>query len=108
NEQDVHFTVTNEGGRKFAAFTGAYVNDRLAVVLDNKVREVATINEQIHDQGRISGGGMTEQTAKDLSLVLNSGALPASIKYLEERTVGQSLGSDSIRAGCQAAIIGLP
>ncbi|HEX9628442.1 MAG TPA: protein translocase subunit SecD, partial [Pyrinomonadaceae bacterium] len=100
-------TLTNEGGRKFAAFTGAHVNDRLAVVLDNKVREVATINEQIHDQGRISGGGMTEQTAKDLALVLNSGALPASIKYLEERTVGPSLGSDSIRAGVQAAIIGM-
>ncbi len=107
NAPDVNFTLTNEGGRKFAAFTGAHVNDRLAVVLDNKVREVATINEQIHDQGRISGGGMTEQTAKDLALVLNSGALPASIKYLEERTVGPSLGSDSIRAGVQAAIIGM-
>jgi preprotein translocase subunit SecD len=107
NAPDVNFTLTNEGGRKFAAFTGAHVNDRLAVVLDNKVREVATINEQIHDQGRISGGGMTEQTAKDLALVLNSGALPAGIKYLEERTVGPSLGSDSIRAGVQAAIIGM-
>src|SRR5438309_8724396 len=52
NAPDVNFTLTNEGGRKFAAFTGAHVNDRLAVVLDNKVREVATINEQIHDQGR--------------------------------------------------------
>jgi preprotein translocase subunit SecD len=107
NAPDVNFTLTNEGGRKFAAFTGAHVNDRLAVVLDNKVREVATINEQIHDQGRISGGGMKEQTAKDLALVLNSGALPASIKYLEERTVGPSLGSDSIHAGVQAAIIGM-
>jgi len=107
NAPDVNFTLTNEGGRKFAAFTGAHVNDRLAVVLDNKVREVATINEQIHDQGRISGGGMTEQTAKDLALVLNSGALPASIKYLEERTVGPSLGSDSIRAGVQAAVVGM-
>src|SRR5438309_11072429 len=56
NAPDVNFTLTNEGGRKFAAFTGAHVNDRLAVVLDNKVREVATINEQIHEQGRISGG----------------------------------------------------
>src|SRR5437899_6985500 len=107
NAPDVNFTLTNEGGRKFAAFTGAHVNDRLAVVLDNKVREVATINEQIHDQGRISGGGMTEQTAKDLALVLNSGALPASIKYLEARTVGPSPGSASIRAGVQAAIIGM-
>src|SRR5437867_4354343 len=107
NAPDVNFTLTNEGGRKFAAVTGAHVNDRLAVGLDNKVRGVATINEQIHDHGRSSGGGMTQQTAKDLALVLNSGALPASIKYLEERTVGPSLGSDSIRAGVQAAIIGM-
>jgi len=107
NQPEVSFNLTNEGGRKFAAFTGSHVNDRLAVVLDNRVREVATINEQIHDQGRISGGGMNEQTAKDLALVLNSGALPAGIKYLEERTVGPSLGSDSIRAGVQAAVVGL-
>jgi len=107
NTPDVGFLLTNAGGRKFAAFTGAHVGDRLAVVLDNRVREVAVINEQIHDQGRISGGGMNEQTAKDLALVLNSGALPASIKYLEERTVGPSLGTDSIRAGVQAAVIGM-
>ncbi len=85
----------------------AHVGEKLAVVLDNRVREVATINEQIHDQGRISGGGMSDQAAKDLALVLNSGALPAGIKYLEERTVGPSLGSDSIRAGVRAAIIGM-
>src|SRR6476620_7975960 len=107
NAPDVGFVLTNEGGRKFAAFTGSHVGDKLAVVLDNRVREVATINEQIRDQGRISGGGMTEQNAKDLALVLNSGALPAGIKYLEERTVGPSLGSDSIRAGIRAAIIGM-
>ena len=83
------------------------MGEKLAVVLDNRVREVATINEQIHDQGRISGGGMSDQAAKDLALVLNSGALPAGIKYLEERTVGPSLGSDSIRAGVRAAIIGM-
>src|SRR5262249_33975528 len=88
NAPEMNFALTNEGGRKFAAFTGSHVGDRLAVVLDNKVREVATIHEQIHDQGRISGGGMTEQNAKDLALVLNSGALPAGIKYLQELTVG--------------------
>jgi len=106
NLPDVGFLLTNQGGRKFAAFTGAHVGDRLAVVLDNRVREVAVIKEQIHDQGRISGG-MDEQAAKDLALVLNSGALPAGIKYLEERTVGPSLGADSIRAGIRAAVIGL-
>ena len=107
NAPEVSFNLTNEGGRKFAAFTGSHVNDRLAVVLDNRVREVATINEQIHDQGRISGGGMSEQTAKDLALVLNSGALPAGIDYLEERTVGPSLGADSIRAGVRSAVVGM-
>jgi len=107
NSPEVNFALTNQGGRKFAAFTGGHVGDRLAVVLDNRVREVATIHEQIQDQGRISGGGMTEQAAKDLALVLNSGALPAGIKYLEERTVGPSLGTDSIRAGVTAAVVGM-
>jgi len=66
---------------------------------------MANINEQIHDQGRISGGGMTEQTAKDLALVLNSGALPASISILRSATVGPSRVRFDSR-GVQAAIIG--
>ena len=103
---DVKFTLTGEGGRRFAAFTGAHVGERLAVVLDNKVMEVATIQEQIHDEGRITGA-FTEQQTQDLSLTLRSGALPAGIKYLEERTVGPSLGADSIRAGVRAALVGM-
>jgi preprotein translocase subunit SecD len=103
---DVRFTLTGEGGRRFAAFTGAHVGEKLAVVLDNKVIEVATIQEQIHDEGRITGG-FTEQQTQDLSLTLRSGALPAGIKYLEERTVGPSLGADSIRAGVRAALFGM-
>ncbi len=102
----VRFLLTGNGGQRFAAFTGAHVGDKLAVVLDNKVQEVATIQEQIHDEGRITGA-FTEQQAKDLSMVLRSGALPAGIQYLEERTVGPSLGADSIRHGVTAAIIGL-
>ncbi|HEY4901420.1 MAG TPA: protein translocase subunit SecD [Terriglobales bacterium] len=103
---DVKFTLTGEGGRRFAAFTGSHVGERLAVVLDNKVMEVATIQEQIHDEGRITGS-FTEQQTSDLSLTLRSGALPAGIKYLEERTVGPSLGADSIRAGIRAALFGM-
>jgi preprotein translocase subunit SecD len=103
---DVKFDLTGEGGRRFAAFTGSHVGDKLAVVLDSKVMEVATIQEQIHDQGRISGG-FSEQQTRDLALTLRSGALPAGIKYLEERTVGPSLGIDSIRAGVRAAIVGM-
>jgi preprotein translocase subunit SecD len=76
-------------------------------VLDNKVQEVANIKEPIRDQGSISGGRMSEQQAKDLSMILRSGALPASIKYLEEQTVGPSLGADSIRSGVMATIIGM-
>jgi preprotein translocase subunit SecD len=103
---DVTFLLTGEGGRRFANFTGAHVGDYLAVVLDNKVQEVARIESQIHDEGRITGA-FTDQQAKDLGMILRSGALPASIRYLEERTVGPSLGMDSIRHGVMAAIIGM-
>ena len=106
-QPSVHFTLTGEGGQRFYNFTSAHVDDRLAVVLDNKVQEVANIKEPIRDTGEISGGSMTEQQAKDLSMILRSGALPAGIKYLEERTVGPSLGADSIRHGVTAAIIGM-
>jgi len=106
NRWEIRFQLTGDGGRRFATFTGAHVQDRLAVVLDNKVESIATIQEQIHDDGRITGS-FTEQEAQDLSMLLKSGALPASIKYLEERTVGPSLGADSIRSGVRAAIIGM-
>jgi preprotein translocase subunit SecD len=105
-QPSVSFALTGEGGRRFASFTGAHVGDYLAVVLDNKVQEVAVIKDQIHDQGVINGR-FTDQQTKDLSMILRSGALPAGIKYLEERTVGPSLGSDSIRAGVTAAVIGM-
>jgi len=102
----VKFTLSGEGGRKFYSFTSAHVGDNLAVVLDNKVQEVAVIRDAIRDNGVINGK-FTEQQTRDLSMVLRSGALPASIKYLEERTVGPSLGADSIRSGVRAAIIGM-
>jgi preprotein translocase subunit SecD len=104
---EVSFSLTNEGGRKFASFTRSHIGESLAVVLDKRVREVATIKSEISDQGSISGGNMSEQAAKDLALILNSGALPAGIKYLQELTVGPSLGTDSIRAGVEAAIVGM-
>jgi preprotein translocase subunit SecD len=106
NRPAVSFDLTGEGGRRFAAFTGSHVGDSLAVVLDNKVEQVATIQEQIHDQGRITGG-FTEQEAQDIAMMLRSGALPAGIHYLEERTVGPSLGADSIRSGITATVVGL-
>jgi preprotein translocase subunit SecD len=106
-QPDVNFTLTSDGGQRFYNFTSSHVGESLAVVLDNKVQEVANIHDAIRDQGRISGGSMNEQQAKDLSMILRSGALPAGIKYLEERTVGPSLGRDSIRAGVRAAIAGM-
>ncbi|MGH9600964.1 MAG: protein translocase subunit SecD [Terriglobales bacterium] len=102
----VNFQLTGEGGRRFYNFTSAHVNDNLAVVLDNVVREVATIQEPIRDEVRITGA-FTEQQAQDLATMLRSGALPASIQYREERTVGPSLGADSIRQGLIAGLVGL-
>jgi preprotein translocase subunit SecD len=106
-QPSVTFSLTGEGGQRFYSFTSNHVGDNLAVVLDNKVQEVASIKEPIRDQGSISGGHMSDQAAKDLSMVLRSGALPASIKYLQEETVGPSLGADSIRSGITAAMIGM-
>jgi preprotein translocase subunit SecD len=102
----VKFTLSSEGGRKFYSFTSAHVGDSLAVVLDNKVQEVAVIRDAIRENGVINGR-FTEEQTRDLSLKLRSGALPASINYLEERTVGPSLGADSIRSGVRAAIVGM-
>ena len=109
---NVTFNLTAAAGNKFAAFTSTHnenspdPNHFLAVVLDNKVREFASIKTEIRDTGEITGG-FTEQSAKDLSMLLRSGALPASLHYLTERTVGPSLGADSIHAGVRAAIAGL-
>ena len=90
-----------------AAFTGAHVGDYLAVVLDNKVQEVAVIKEQIRRLGRDRAAGSASSRRKTWRMILSSGALPAGIKYLEERTVGPSLGADSIRAGVRAAVVGM-
>jgi len=102
----VKFILTGEGGRKFHSFTSAHVGDNLAVILDNRVQEVAVIKEAISDNGVINGR-FTQQETQDLSMTLRSGALPAGIKYLEERTVGPSLGADSIRSGVRAAMVGM-
>jgi preprotein translocase subunit SecD len=103
---DVSFTLTRDGGDRFYKFTSEHVGEPLAIVLDGKVQEIANIKEAIRDTGRISGS-FSEQQTKDLSMILRSGALPASIKYLEERTVGPSLGADSIHQGVRAAMVGM-
>jgi len=100
------FSLSPDGARRFERFTEANIGNRLAVVLDNQIRSVATIQARISDQGRITNVG-TEQEASDLALVLRSGSLPAGIVYIEERSVGPSLGADSIREGIMAGLAGL-
>jgi preprotein translocase subunit SecD len=102
----VGFSLNADGARKFGAATEANIGKQLAIVLDGRVFSAPTIQSRISDEGRISGQ-FTQQEAQDLSLVLRSGALPASLTYLEERTVGPSLGADSVRAGVAASIGGL-
>ncbi len=103
----VNFTLTRDGAARFGRVTGANIGKLLAIVLDNRVFDAPEIHGQIFDRGEITGGGFTPQKAQDLALVLRSGALPASIKYLSEETVGPSLGADSIRHGVIASIVGL-
>jgi preprotein translocase subunit SecD len=104
-QPNVGFSLTPDGARKFGTLTGANVGRRLAIVLDNKVMSAPNIHSKIEDQGVIEGN-FTQQQASDLSLVLRSGSLPASLTTLEERTVGPSLGRDSIRQGLTASLIG--
>ncbi len=103
---EVDFTLTQDGGRRFARFTEANIGNRLAVVLDNRIRSVATIQDRIPDSGRITGLA-DEREASDLSLVLRAGSLPAGIETLEERTIGPSLGADSIHQGVVAGVVGV-
>src|SRR6185369_11668010 len=94
-----------DGAQKFGELTGANINKPLAIVLDGRVVSAPNIHSKITDRGQIEGG-FTQQQAEDLSTVLRSGALPASITYLEERTVGPWLGRDSIQQGLRAGIVG--
>jgi preprotein translocase subunit SecD len=102
----VGFSLNQDGARKFGTFTEQNIGRLLAIVLDGRVYSAPRIEGRISDEGRISGQ-FTQQEAQDLSLTLRSGALPASLTYLEERTVGPTLGADSVRAGVAASIGGL-
>lgn len=106
NDFEINFSLKKAGADKFGAWTGANVNEYMGVVLNEEVKSIAFIKSQIFDSGQITGR-FTQQSAEDLALTLRSGALPAPIEYLEERTVGPSLGQDSINAGVQASLVGL-
>jgi preprotein translocase subunit SecD len=103
---ETSFTLSPDGGKRFGRYTEANIGNRLAVVLDNQIVSVATIQSKIEDSGRITGLG-GEQEADDLSKYLRSGSLPAGVHYNEERTIGPSLGADSIHSGIVAGIAGL-
>ncbi len=102
-QYQVAFTLSTAAAARFGPFTESNIGHKMAIVLDNKVYTAPVINGRIEDSGVIEGN-FSQQSAQDLSLVLRAGALPASIKYLEERTVGPSLGADSIRAGVRASL----
>jgi preprotein translocase subunit SecD len=103
---EIDFSLTSGGSSRFGKATGEHIGDSLAIVLNNEVKSAPRINGQITDRGQIYGS-FTKKAAEDLSLVLKSGALPAKAVYIEERTVGPSLGADSIRQGVTASLVGL-
>jgi preprotein translocase subunit SecD len=104
--RNVRFTLTDAAGDKFYDYTSKNVNTSMAVVMGGRVREVANIQSAIRDSGEIVGSFTPEEVAT-LSKLLRTGALPASLNFLEDRTVGASLGADSIRKGVTAAIVGV-
>ena len=100
----VNFSTTDEGVRLFSRITGSHIGDRMAIVLDESVYSAPTIQNKISEgRGIITGSG-TQEEAKDLAIVLRAGALPAEVEIIEDRTVGPSLGRDSIEQGKTAAI----
>jgi preprotein translocase subunit SecD len=106
NEPDVQFTLNPAGAEKFKRETGRSVGRRLAIILDGSVASAPTIQSEIGAEGQITGR-FTTQEADELAKILRAGALPATLKYLQELTVGASLGRDSIRQGVIAAGMGM-
>ncbi|HYO62989.1 MAG TPA: protein translocase subunit SecD [Pyrinomonadaceae bacterium] len=106
SDYEIDFTLKPTGAQKFGTWTAANINQYMAVVLNDRAKSAPYIKSQINDQGQITGS-YTKESAENLALTLRSGALPAKLEYQEERTVGPSLGADSIRAGVTASLAGL-
>lgn len=102
-QYQVNFTVSTVAASRLGPFTAANIGQRMAIVLDNKVESAPEIQARIDDSGRITGN-FSQESAQNLALVLRSGALPAPIKYLQEETIGPSLGVESIREGVRASV----
>jgi SecD/SecF fusion protein len=106
NSTHVQFELSRTGGNRFAEATGRNIGNHLAILLDGRVEgQPPVIREQIASSGRIDLGGKSLQQANDLALILRAGALPAPLHVVEERTIGPSLGEDSIRAGVRASAL---
>jgi preprotein translocase subunit SecD len=105
-QRTVNFTLTDEAGDKFWDYTSANIGKDMAVVMGGSVRSVAVIKGAIRDQGLIEGA-FSQNEVMELSKLLRTGALPASLNYIEASTVGATLGADSIREGVTAAIVGI-
>src|SRR5262245_43080356 len=106
NAPDIQFTLNPQGADRFKRATGANIGRQLAIILDGQVESAPTIQGQISSDGQITGR-FTQQEAEELAKVLRAGALPATLRYLQELTVGASLGRDSIRSGVMASIAGM-
>ena len=106
NQTTVNLTLDRAGTKKFARITTNNVGKRLAIILDNKIISAPVINEPIVGGNSVITGDFTFQSATDLALLLRSGALPAPLTIIEERTVGPDLGEDSIKAGAISLLIG--
>jgi preprotein translocase subunit SecD len=105
NRPAVQFTLKQDAAQRFGTFTQTNIGKPLGIILDRRVMSVATIQDRIVDNGQING--ITREEMQNLVITLKSGALPASLTYLEEQTIGPSLGEDSIRSGVTASLVGL-
>jgi preprotein translocase subunit SecD len=106
NQPAVGFTLNNDGAQRFGKVTSENVGKQLAIILDGRVQSAPRIESRITGDGRITGS-FTPEEVQNLALILRSGALSASMDYIEERTIGPSLGADSIRSGVVASTVGL-
>ncbi|MDW3229427.1 MAG: protein translocase subunit SecD [Acidobacteriota bacterium] len=106
NNPAVHFTLSPDGAKRFEQTTSQNIGKQLAIILDGRVQSAPVIEARISDSGIIQGR-FTPEEADDLVVILKAGALPAGIKYLEERTVGPTLGSDSVRQGLFSGLISI-
>jgi preprotein translocase subunit SecD len=108
NQSVVEFTLSRRGGRKFGEETARHIQDYMAIILDGRVQgQPPVIRSQINSRGQIELGTKPLQEASDLALVLRAGALPAPLTIVEERTIGPSLGADSIKDGIHAGVVGV-